>query len=131
MRAFDPAQLDYLSTDAAAHARARLGRRGRRRRPHCDGPARSPTDHHRTHVTSYLYTHPDDFRIAGFAFTPPCDDLRVTLDEPADAELLDAIVAELGAERARQWRDVTRLLRARPDLVAINRAVRQKEVEEG
>ena len=30
------------------------------------------------------------------ALDPPSADLRVTLDEPADAELLDAIVAELG-----------------------------------
>jgi spore coat polysaccharide biosynthesis protein SpsF len=57
--------------------------------------------------------------------------LRVTLDEPADAELIDAIVAELGRERARQWREVVALLRARPDLVALNAAVRQKSVEEG
>jgi spore coat polysaccharide biosynthesis protein SpsF len=128
--AFDPSQLDYLSTNlprslahgwdvevASVDALRRAGD--------------AADDYHRVHVTSYLYSHPDEFRIAGIAFTPPCDDLRVTLDEPADAELIDAIVAELGRERARQWREVVALLRARPDLVALNAAVRQKSVEEG
>jgi spore coat polysaccharide biosynthesis protein SpsF len=128
--AFDPSQLDYLSTNlprSLAHgwdvevASADALRRA----------SDAADDYHRVHVTSYLYAHPDEFRIAGIAFTPPCDDLRVTLDEPADAELIDAIVAELGSDRARQWREVVALLRARPDLAAINAAVRQKSVEEG
>jgi spore coat polysaccharide biosynthesis protein SpsF len=130
VRAFDPSQLDYLSTnlprslahgwDVEVTTAAALRRAGE-----------VATDYHRVHVTSYLYSHPDEFRIAGIAFTPPCDDLRVTLDEPADAELLDAIVAELGPQQARNWRAVAALLRARPDLVAINGDVRQKQVEEG
>jgi spore coat polysaccharide biosynthesis protein SpsF len=130
VRAFDPAELDYLSTteprtlahgwDVEVVSAAALRRAGA-----------LADEYHRVHVTSYLYTHPDEFRVAGLAFAPPCDDLRVTLDEPADAALLDAVVAELGVERARRWREVVALLRARPDLVAINGGVRQKQVEEG
>jgi spore coat polysaccharide biosynthesis protein SpsF len=84
----------------------------------------------RVHVTSYLYSHPDQFRIDGVTFTPPCTDLRVTLDEPADAELLAAVVAELG-DGPHSWRTVVALLRSRPDLVAINDHVRQKAIAEG
>jgi spore coat polysaccharide biosynthesis protein SpsF (cytidylyltransferase family) len=61
----------------------------------------------------------------------PAQELRRKLDEPADAELLDAIVGALGRDRARQWREVVAFLRAHPDLVAINGSVRQKQVEEG
>ncbi|HUI47398.1 MAG TPA: spore coat protein, partial [Acidimicrobiia bacterium] len=81
-------------------------------------------------VTSYLYTHLDEFRVAGITCSPAATDLRITLDEPDDARLLDAIVAELGT-RATSWRNVVALLRSRPDLVAINAHVRQKEPAEG
>lgn len=84
----------------------------------------------RTHVTSYITQHPDEFRVVNVALDPPSADLRVTLDEPADAELLDAIVAELG-ERASNWRDVVALLRSRPDLVALNAHVAVKPLAAG
>ncbi len=73
---------------------------------------------------------PDEFRIASVALDPSSVDLRVTLDEPADAELLDAIVAEFG-ERASNWRAVVALLRARPDLVALNAHVGVKPLAAG
>ena len=129
IRAFDPALVDYLSTNhprslphgldvevAAADAL-------RAASAVADGV-------HRVHVTSYLYTHADEFRVAGITFSPPADDLRITLDEPDDATLLDAIVAELGP-RASSWREVVALLRSRPDLVALNAHVRQKTLDEG
>jgi spore coat polysaccharide biosynthesis protein SpsF len=84
----------------------------------------------RSHVTSYIASHPGEFRIASVAFDPPCTDLRVTLDEPADAALLDAIVAELGDD-ATNWRAVVALLRARPDLVALNAHVGIKPIAAG
>jgi len=88
------------------------------------------TGHDRAHVTSYVTFRPDEFRIATVALDPSSVDLRVTLDEPADAELLDAIVAELG-DRANDWRAVVALLRARPDLVAINAHVDVKPIAAG
>jgi spore coat polysaccharide biosynthesis protein SpsF len=129
VRAFDSDTIDYLSTsqprtiphglDVEVLSTGTLRKAGER-----------ATGVDRVHVTSYVYAHPEEFRIAGVAFTPAAADLRVTLDEPADAELLDAIVAELGAG-ASDWRRTVALLRARPDLVAINAHVRQKAVEEG
>lgn len=129
VRAFDPADLDYLSTN---HPRSV---------PHgldveiasadaLRAAAKVARDADRVHVTSYLYTHPDEFRIAGITFTPAATDLRVTLDEPDDGLLLDAVVAELGS-RASSWREVVALLRTRPDLVALNAHVRQKGLAEG
>jgi spore coat polysaccharide biosynthesis protein SpsF len=90
----------------------------------------SATGADRAHVTSYIAAHPERFRIESIPFAPPSADLRVTLDEPADADLLDAIVAELGRD-ARDWERVVALLRSRPELVAINSGVRAKPLAAG
>ena len=50
--------------------------------------------------------------------------------EPADAELIEAIVAELGPS-ASDWRAVVALLRARPELVTINAHVEIKPTAAG
>jgi spore coat polysaccharide biosynthesis protein SpsF len=88
------------------------------------------TGYHRIHVTSGLYTDPDSFRLTGIVVSPPAHDLRVTLDTPEDAALIEAVVTELGSDPL-PWRDVVSLLRSRPDLVAINAQVEQKRLEEG
>ena len=46
-----------------------------------DGAA---TAHHRVHVTSYVYAHPDIYRVLGLTLPPDASDLRVTLDTPQD-----------------------------------------------
>ena len=88
------------------------------------------TGYHRTHVTSGIYADPAAYRLAGLVVQPAADDLRVTLDTPEDAALLEAVAAELG-DRPPAWRDVVALLRGRPDLVELNAGVRQKRLEEG
>jgi len=94
------------------------------------GVSATATGYHRTHVTSGIYAAPERFRLAGLVFTPASNDLRVTLDTPEDAALIEAIVAELGSGPL-PWRSVVALLRARPDLVALNAEIRQKRLEEG
>lgn len=86
--------------------------------------------YHRTHVTSYLYDGKAQFRTMGLVVQPAANDLRVTLDTVEDAEMLDAIVAELG-DRAPAWHEVVGLLRARPDITSINAGVRQKKLADG
>jgi spore coat polysaccharide biosynthesis protein SpsF len=87
------------------------------------------TGAHRAHVTSFVATHPESFRVANLSFAPPADDLRVTIDTDDDARLLDAVVGLLG-DRPPSWGELVALLRARPDLVRINAHVRQKALEE-
>ena len=62
--------------------------------------------------------------------TPPANDLRVTVDTREDLALVRALVAEL-PDAPPAWRDVVAVLRARPDLVAINSGVEQKPLEAG
>ena len=87
-------------------------------------------DHDRVHVTSSVWSRPEHHRLLGLVVAPSAGDLRVTLDTVEDARAIDGIVAELG-DRAPGWREVVALLRARPDLVALNAEVQQKEVSEG
>ena len=86
--------------------------------------------HHRIHVTSGVYTNPDEFSVMGLCFAPDTTDLRITLDTPQDLVALRAIVAERGNDIAAR-REIVSLLRARPDLAAINAEVTQKSLEAG
>lgn len=91
---------------------------------------RAAVGHDRIHVTSRLYAQPSAYRLLGLCVTPPANDLRVTLDTREDLALLRALVAEL-SDAPPSWRDVVAVLRARPELVAINAGVRQKPIEAG
>ncbi len=91
---------------------------------------RMATGHDRVHVTSALYADPTAYRLLGVCVTPPANDLRVTLDTREDLALLRALVAVL-PDAPPSWRDVVAVLRARPDLVAINANVEQKPIEAG
>jgi spore coat polysaccharide biosynthesis protein SpsF len=84
----------------------------------------------RTHVTAYIYEHPELFRIASLTAEADYSKYRWTLDTPADLELIRAIYAHFG-ERHFGWREVLSLMEGRPELVAINAQVRQKTVREG
>ena len=88
---------------------------------------RNATGAHREHVTSAIHTQPELYRCAGVVTGEDHSDLRVTMDTAEDAELLEAVVAELGDGLPR-WREVVALLRSRPDLVALNAGVEQKPV---
>jgi spore coat polysaccharide biosynthesis protein SpsF len=88
------------------------------------------TAHHRVHVTSYLYTHPDQFRLLGLTFLPDHSDLRVTLDTIEDWRLIEAVVAHFG-DRTIPAGDLIRFLLDNPQIRALNQAIRQKELVEG
>jgi spore coat polysaccharide biosynthesis protein SpsF len=89
--------------------------------------AKTATGPHREHVTSNIYTQPTTYRCGGVLSAVDNSDLRVTLDTAEDAQLLEAIVDSLG-EDIPHWEDVVALLRARPDLAALNASVAQKKV---
>jgi spore coat polysaccharide biosynthesis protein SpsF len=88
----------------------------------------------RVHVSYYIYSHPEKFNLAnwqaeGEMFWP---ELRVTLDERADYELLNRIYEELLPVREDfSAEDVITLLKKNSELTMINSDVRTKEVQEG
>ena len=84
----------------------------------------------RVHVTSGVYTRPDDFAVMGLSFTPDASDIRVTLDTPEDLHMLRAVVAARGSSLPSRA-ELVALLRERPELVALNASVRQKTLAEG
>ncbi|SFB01609.1 spore coat polysaccharide biosynthesis protein SpsF [Amycolatopsis marina] len=86
-----------------------------------------PSGPHREHVTYGVKNDPGRYSCTGTVVAPAADDLRVTLDTAEDWVLLEALVAELGDAPPR-WQDVVALLRARPDLVALNAHVEQRKV---
>jgi spore coat polysaccharide biosynthesis protein SpsF len=83
------------------------------------------TGAHREHVTSNIHTRPEAYRLAGVLSGVDNSDLRVTLDTPEDARLLDELVAALGGG-VPAWTDVVAVLRSRPELAALNASVVQK-----
>ncbi len=84
----------------------------------------------RVHVTSHVHQHRADFSIYGLVVSPDASDLRVTLDTPEDAALLDGLAEQLG-DGAPRWQDVVAALRENPELRELNAHVLQKAIAEG
>ena len=83
------------------------------------------TGHHRTHVTSYVYSHPEDFNVLGLTMQPDLSHLRLTLDTPEDWALIEAIIEHFG-DHAVPVRTLTDWLAHRPELTQLNAHVEQK-----
>lgn len=95
------------------------------------GLTQDPID--RTHVSYYIYTHPEKYRIHNWTASPECfgPELRVTLDEEADYAALKMIFEKLAPQNPDfSAVDVVKLLRDNPEIIQINKNVRQKDVEE-
>lgn len=81
------------------------------------------------HVSLHMEDHPELFSQVHLVAPPELHwpDLGLTLDEPRDFELLSRVIEHFGdAQPLFTCQDVVRLLRARPEWVAINDAVRRK-----
>jgi spore coat polysaccharide biosynthesis protein SpsF len=88
----------------------------------------------RVHGSYFMYRRPDLFRLAGWkaSVDQQWPELRLTVDEPADYELVRRVFEELyPADACFNACATINLLRRRPDWVALNSAVRQKVVAEG
>jgi spore coat polysaccharide biosynthesis protein SpsF len=85
--------------------------------------------YHRTHVTSYVYSHPGDARLIGLAYPPGAADLRVTLDTEDDWRLISRVVGELG-DGCVPMRALVDWLRARPEVCRLNAHIAQKQLQD-
>jgi spore coat polysaccharide biosynthesis protein SpsF len=123
-RVFAAAGVDYLTTSIA-----RTLPRGLDveivRTPVLKAIDALATDHHRTHVTSYIYTHADQFDVIGLTMQPDLSHLRLTLDTEDDWKLIEAITGHFGDEPV-EVRELADWLAGQPDLVLLNAHVEQK-----
>ena len=82
----------------------------------------------REHVTSYIWKHPELFRLVNVAHDPDLSALRWTVDEAADLEFARAVYRHLaGASDAFGMDDVLELLRRHPEIESINRGTERNE----
>lgn len=94
--------------------------------------SQDPVD--RVHGSYFIYRHPDMFSLVGWDAPANMNwpDLRLTVDEPADFELVRRVFETLHSIRPDfDTADIVSLLRTKPDWVALNSAVRQKSPLEG
>jgi len=91
-----------------------------------DRKATSSAD--REHVTRYVRRRPEQFRQCSVAAEIDQSDLRWTVDEEADLELVRRIYEALGAQAMdADYEDVLGVLVERPEWTDINRQVEQKK----
>ena len=84
---------------------------------------------HREHVTPFLWSQPERFRIAGVHGATDHSRHRWTLDTTDDLALIERIYGALWARGSDfTTDDVLQLLAERPDWVALNAHVEQKKV---
>jgi len=85
----------------------------------------------RTHVTPYIYQHPESFRLLAVTGSRDESAHRWTVDSPDDLALIRAVYQRMGGDDAFSWLDVCRLFEQEPWLADLNRHVRHKELVEG
>jgi spore coat polysaccharide biosynthesis protein SpsF len=87
-------------------------------------------DHHRVHVTSYAYSHPEEFSIFGVQTETDYSQFRVTLDTEEDYRLIQAVVSNLNG-KVPSLENIVDVLNQHPELVSINAEIMQKQLTEG
>lgn len=127
--AASPAQPDYVSTTLVRNLPRGLDVEVVRADV-LEAVDRLASGHDRIHVTSFVYTHPDQFRCLGVSTLLDAADLRVTVDTVEDLNAVRAVVEGLGPGLP-DAAGIVALLRSRPDIVALNEHVTQKSLAEG
>ncbi|HEX8814015.1 MAG TPA: glycosyltransferase family protein [Terriglobales bacterium] len=85
----------------------------------------------RSHVTPYIYQNSELFRIARVRSGEEHGELRWTLDTPEDLAFIRAVYERMSRLDEFGWRDVLHLLERQPELLELNRHIRQKALCEG
>ena len=91
--------------------------------------AREP--YQRTHVTVYIHQNPGLFRLLAVMGETDYSSYRWTVDTPEDLAFVRAVYAHLGNDDTFSWRDVLEILAQEPELMELNRHIRQKALTEG
>lgn len=92
---------------------------------------RATKPYQRSHVTPYIYEHPDLFKLHSVTGEEDHSGYRWTLDTPDDLAFIRAVYQRMGNDDSFHWRQVLALLEREPELVELNRHVSQKALHEG
>jgi len=87
--------------------------------------------YHREHVTPYIYEHPEIFRLANVENNEDLSYMRWTADEEKDLEFVREIYKKLYKNgKIFLTKDILALLKKEPQLLDINKEVKQKVLRE-
>jgi len=83
----------------------------------------------REHVTSYVYQHPEVFRLGQVKQDKDLSSYRLTVDTEEDFELIARLLTALSGKRKEQFTvdDVISILQENPEWVLINAHIEQKK----
>jgi spore coat polysaccharide biosynthesis protein SpsF len=81
---------------------------------------------YREHVTYYIYTHPELFKIHTVDFDLNCPHLRLTVDTEEDLDLMRKLYAGLGKLEGLTVKGIVEFLTAHPEIYEVNAGVKQK-----
>lgn len=87
--------------------------------------------HERVHVSSYIYQRPEQFDLLSVEGDADFSDYRWTVDTSEDLDFVRLIYARLGNRDTFSWNDILDVLSLHPELMEMNRHVRQKSLHEG
>lgn len=80
------------------------------------------------HVTPYIRSHPEIFKIGNWTYHEDLSQLRWTVDEPEDFEFVRQVIEALyPVNRDFRMNDVLELVQQRPDLARINTHITRNE----
>jgi len=85
--------------------------------------------HEREHVTTYIYEHPEMFKLLNLENNKNLSHLRWTVDEEPDLRLVREIYKRLNKRNLFFMEDILRVLEKEPSLTEINKGVEQKSLK--
>ena len=93
--------------------------------------AEAPEPYHWIHVTPYFYQNPELFTLLSVRQARDDSRQRWTVDTAGDLAFVRQVYERLGSGDDVHWQDVLDLLEREPELMALNRDVQQKALDEG
>jgi len=84
----------------------------------------------RSHVFPYIYKNPDKFNIISVTDEQDHSYMRLTVDAQEDLEFVRAVYSRFGNQDEVSWQEVVFAIEREPELLKINKHVRQKALEE-
>lgn len=126
-----PAPCDYLSNALQRSFPRGLDTEVMTRAALLRADAEATEAFQREHVTPYLYAEGAPFRVCHLVAPRDLSTHRWTVDTPADFGFMCAIFALLGDRwKVAGYEEILALIERRPEVMSINREVRQKELHE-